>query len=126
MRGRKKDQLSMLSLAPPDEMVPERHPLRAVKKLADEALRELQPVFDEMYSSIPVLPGARQDEGMGAELQRSAPMQLRVLRPQPPSARCLGRRPDPPARRVGARRSACALRLAAPRRPGSVLPAPQG
>lgn len=52
MRGRKKDQLSMLSLACPDEMVPKRHPLRAVKKLADEALEELQPVFDEMYSDI--------------------------------------------------------------------------
>lgn len=42
----------MLSLASPDEMVPKRHPLRAVKKLADEALKELQPVFDEMYSNI--------------------------------------------------------------------------
>lgn len=52
MRGRKKDQLSMLSLASPDQMVPQRHPLRAVKKLADEALKELQPVFDEMYSDI--------------------------------------------------------------------------
>lgn len=42
----------MLSLASPEQMVPAKHPLRAVKQLADEALRELQPVFDEMYSSI--------------------------------------------------------------------------
>lgn len=42
----------MLSLASPEEMVPKNHPLRAVKKLADEALLELQPIFDEMYSNI--------------------------------------------------------------------------
>lgn len=40
----------MLSLRTPDERVPQDHPLRAVKSLADEALAGLSPVFDEMYS----------------------------------------------------------------------------
>lgn len=43
-------QMSMLSLRTPEERVPKDHPLRAVKKLADEALRKLSPVFDGMYS----------------------------------------------------------------------------
>ena len=40
----------MLSLRTPEERVPRDHPLRGVKELADEALRELSPVFDGMYS----------------------------------------------------------------------------
>lgn len=50
MRGKPQMQTSMLSLRTPEERVPKDHPLRAVKALADEALRELSPVFDEMYS----------------------------------------------------------------------------
>lgn len=41
----------MLSLRTPEERVPKDHPLRGVKALADEALRELSPVFDGMYSA---------------------------------------------------------------------------
>lgn len=50
MRGKPQSQTSMLSLRTPEERVPKDHPLRAVKALADEALRELSPVFDDMYS----------------------------------------------------------------------------
>lgn len=50
MRGKPQTQTSMLSLRTPEERVPKDHPLRAVKTLADEALRELSPVFDGMYS----------------------------------------------------------------------------
>lgn len=50
MRGRNKDQLSMLSLASTEQMVPVKNPLRALKELADAALEELQPVFAQMYS----------------------------------------------------------------------------
>jgi transposase len=32
--------------------VPKEHPLRRVKELADAALRQLSPVFDEMYSAV--------------------------------------------------------------------------
>lgn len=41
----------MLSLHTPEQMVPADHPLRRVKELADAALKELSPVFDEMYAS---------------------------------------------------------------------------
>jgi transposase len=50
MRGKPQTQTSMPSLRTPEERVPKDHPLRAVKALADEALRELSPVFDGMYS----------------------------------------------------------------------------
>lgn len=50
MRGKPQMQTSMLSLRTPEERVPKDHPLRAVKTLSDEALRELSPVFDGMYS----------------------------------------------------------------------------
>ncbi len=41
----------MLSLKTPDQVVPKGHPLRKVKKLADAALVELSPVFEEMYAA---------------------------------------------------------------------------
>lgn len=50
MRGEAPKQSSMLCLVSPETMVPHDHPLRAVKKLADAALAELSPVFDEMYA----------------------------------------------------------------------------
>ncbi len=31
--------------------MPKGHPIRAVKKLSDAALKELSPLFDEMYST---------------------------------------------------------------------------
>jgi transposase len=51
MRGTPNQQTSMLSLRSPEERVPKDHPLRAVKKLADEALAEMSSVFDGMYST---------------------------------------------------------------------------
>jgi transposase len=50
VRGTTKQQVSMLTLKSPEQMVPKKHPLREIKKLADEALRELSPLFDEMYA----------------------------------------------------------------------------
>lgn len=51
MRGTNDGQASMLVLMSPDTLVPQRHPAREVKRLADECLRELSSVFDEMYAS---------------------------------------------------------------------------
>lgn len=51
MRGHADNQMSMLSLHTPEQMVPADHPLRAVKALADAALKDLSPVFDEMYAA---------------------------------------------------------------------------
>lgn len=52
MRGTKKPQQSMLSLRTPEQRVPQSHPLRAIKRLADEALEKLSPMFDGMYSRL--------------------------------------------------------------------------
>jgi transposase len=50
MRGEAPKQSSMLCLVSPESMVPHDHPLRAIKKLADEALAQLSSLFDEMYA----------------------------------------------------------------------------
>ena len=50
MRGTSPQQPSMLCLISPESMVPADHPIRRIKKLADDALRELSPVFDGMYA----------------------------------------------------------------------------
>lgn len=47
----------MLTLVSPEKRVPERHPLRSIEPfveeaLVEEALKEMSPTFDRMYSSI--------------------------------------------------------------------------
>src|SRR5262245_9890835 len=61
MRGEASGQSSMLSLVTPGHLVPAEHPLRRVKQLADQALAELSPVFDAMYSRVgrPSIPPER-------------------------------------------------------------------
>src|SRR5438067_8508278 len=51
MRGRRQAQATMLAFVDLEERVPRKHPLRVVKQFADRALRELSPVFDEMYGA---------------------------------------------------------------------------
>src|SRR5687768_3410013 len=65
MRGRAGEQ-SMLFLVSPEARVPADHPKRAIKKLAERALRELSPVFDEMYaeSGRPSVPPERLLKGL--------------------------------------------------------------
>jgi transposase len=50
MRGTEPRQSSMFAMVSLDAMVPEKHPIRAIKPLVDDALRELSPVFDGMYA----------------------------------------------------------------------------
>ena len=50
MRGRRDSQTTMLAFVDLEERVPRNHPLRVIKQFADRALRELSPVFDEMYA----------------------------------------------------------------------------
>jgi transposase len=52
MRGGKTNQPSMLMLVSPGSLVPPNHPLRAIKKLADAALKDLDATFDAMYSDV--------------------------------------------------------------------------
>ena len=51
MRGKAKSQVSMVALVSVEGMVPDDHPLRGVKRLADEALKALSPEFEAMYSA---------------------------------------------------------------------------
>jgi len=58
MRGKKENQIIMLSAVTPDQMVPQDHPIRKIKPIVDRALEELSPTFERMYadtgrSSIP-------------------------------------------------------------------------
>ena len=61
MRGEKANQGSMLMLMSPESLVPSDHPIRGIKKLADEALAKLSPIFDAMYASVgrPSIPPER-------------------------------------------------------------------
>ena len=51
MRGEERRQRAMLVVINPEQRVPKGHPLRRIKALADAALAQLSPVFDEMYSA---------------------------------------------------------------------------
>lgn len=61
MRGTNDGQSSMLVLMSPEKLVPERHPAREIKRLADECLRTLSPRFSDMYARIgrPSIPPER-------------------------------------------------------------------
>ena len=52
MRGGDQNQSGMFSYFSPDERVRKEHPLRAIRKMVDRALREMSPLFNEMYSEI--------------------------------------------------------------------------
>ena len=51
MRGAETKQSSMLCLLSPESVVPANHPIRQIKRLADDALRMLSPIFEAMYSA---------------------------------------------------------------------------
>jgi transposase len=50
MRGKADTQVTMLSLVTADQLVPEDHPIRQIKPIVDNALRELSPTFTRMYA----------------------------------------------------------------------------
>jgi transposase len=50
MRGKADTQATMLSLVTPDQLVPADHPIRQIKPMVDNALRELSPTFTKMYA----------------------------------------------------------------------------
>ena len=52
MRGQTAEQASMLTLISPDSLIPKDHPVRAIKRLADTALKALSSDFDTMYSRL--------------------------------------------------------------------------
>jgi transposase len=52
MRGADGQQAIMFSYLSPEERVPEDHPLRSIRQLADRMLKQLSPQFEKMYSEI--------------------------------------------------------------------------
>jgi transposase len=50
MRGKDEQQLDAFSYVSPEQRVPQDHPLRPLRAMTDEALRELQPRFNELYA----------------------------------------------------------------------------
>ena len=50
MRGKADSQVVMLSLVTADQLVPQDHPIRRIKPIVDNALRELSPTFTRMYA----------------------------------------------------------------------------
>ena len=61
MRGEVDSQVGLLTLTTPEKRVPADHPIRQIKRLADEALKGLDRVFDAMYagSGRPSIPPER-------------------------------------------------------------------
>lgn len=51
MRGQDTQQSAMFSYLSPEDRVPAKHPLRPIRRMADEALKTLSPVFDEIYAT---------------------------------------------------------------------------
>jgi transposase len=50
MRGRNNSQISVVCLFSLEDAIPDTHPIRRIKRLADEALRSLEAVFSKMYA----------------------------------------------------------------------------
>jgi transposase len=61
MRGHDRPQATMLTLVNPEKRVPSNHPIRRIKPLAEAALKELSPLFEQMYSEVgrPSIPPER-------------------------------------------------------------------
>jgi len=51
MRGTDTQQSGMFSYLSPEERVPEKHPLRAIRRMTDEVLKGLSAKFEELYSA---------------------------------------------------------------------------
>lgn len=52
MRGNDEQQLDVFSYVSPEPRVPQDHPLRSLRAMTDEALRDLQPRFNRLYAKI--------------------------------------------------------------------------
>ena len=50
MRGTSHQQIESLVVLSPEDLVPQEHPIRRIKPLADRVLQELSPTFSGMYA----------------------------------------------------------------------------
>lgn len=61
MRGKVRGQPELVCLMSPEMAVPKGHPIRPIKKYVDAVLKDLSPLFDEMYAELgrPSIPPER-------------------------------------------------------------------
>jgi transposase len=61
MRGEERRQRAMLMVVNAEQRIPREHPLRRIKQMAEVVLKELSPLFDQMYSVVgrPSIPPER-------------------------------------------------------------------
>jgi transposase len=52
MRGEDNKQETMFSYVSPERRVPADHPLRPVRKMVDEILKQMSPQFAKLYSEV--------------------------------------------------------------------------
>jgi hypothetical protein len=52
MRGHDQPQATMRTLVNPEQRLPANHPIRMIKQLAEVALEELSPLFEQMNSEV--------------------------------------------------------------------------
>jgi transposase len=52
MRGRLDNQVDMLIALTPDQLVPQDHPIRRIKPIVDQALKNMSPTFNRMYADL--------------------------------------------------------------------------
>ena len=52
MRGDDNQQEGMFSYVSPEKRVPTDHPLRPIRKMVDEILKEMSPKFQQLYSDV--------------------------------------------------------------------------
>jgi transposase len=52
MRGKLDNQVSMLIALTPDQLVPQDHPIRRIKPIVDQALKDMSPTFNRMYADL--------------------------------------------------------------------------
>lgn len=50
MRGDDEQQLDVFSYVSPEQRIPQDHPLRPVRAMANEALHDLKPRFSKLYA----------------------------------------------------------------------------
>jgi len=62
MRGDDEKQDGMFSYVSPEKRVPQDHPLRPIRQLVDQVLKEMSPQFARLYSKVgrPSIPPERQ------------------------------------------------------------------
>ena len=77
MRGTDTHQQMLFSYISPEARVPQDHPVRPIRKMADKALKELSPVFRELYATVGRRPSIPPEK-----LLRSLLLQILSCRPQ--------------------------------------------